>query len=121
MLSGECRVILVAGERARLTPTGTWGVIDPAKRGENGPLGNGITAGSSAALPGGKEGCLMVRIGENAPYCFSEKSGSQIVFGPGEIRFRGNDDLGLGDKDINFQSFRDNFGMIKIFIEINSE
>lgn len=109
-------------DKARISPVGSWGVVDPNKRGTTGPRGNPVQAGPTYALstPGSKESCLIVRVGDREPSCFSSLSGSELVTGPGEIVFRVNDDLDLRHKkNSDFQAFRDNYGFLRVFIEIN--
>ena len=119
----ETGIVLGPNDKARISPVGTWGVIDPTKRGPTTALGNGIEAGPTYALHGNgsREGCLIVSINNTNRRCFASRSGSEILSGPGEIVFGVNDDIGLGQpsKRLQFQEFRDNSGSIRIFIEIN--
>ena len=102
-------VSLAPGETAEITASGTWGVIDPPKRGETGPAGNDVDAGHSFVKPGppAKEGGLVVKDGAGNLYTFASNSAAVVIHVPGPISFMANDDMKApGGRHVGFEDNR---------------
>jgi hypothetical protein len=112
-------IVLRQGDVVRVYPTGAWGVVDPINRGRNAASGNGVPAGETFRLPGGVEGCLIVALGEAGGACFRGSAGYMQLRGPGELLFAVNDDLGLKRVHPDYDDFKDNAGLLRVFIEVN--
>jgi hypothetical protein len=110
-------VVLAKGQVARISATGTWGVIDPGKRGKTGPGGNEVDAHDKFVQPGAKEGCLLVRAGDGSVRAFSKNDQVIAIAIPGKISFMANDDRRVSRKH---KGFTDNEGHLTVKIVIES-
>src|ERR1039458_1936728 len=63
---------LAGNQTVILTASGTWGVIDPAHRGQCGPAGNVVTGTGDIIAPGAKEGALLCRTADGNVVAFPE-------------------------------------------------
>ncbi|HDR8859224.1 TPA: hypothetical protein QDA74_003722 [Burkholderia territorii] len=112
-------VSLAPGESAEITATGSWGVIDPAQRGNCGPGGNGVTSHGTfmGASIGAPEGCLLVRDGSANILAFTPTQERITVHVPGLITFVANDDP-TPPQGWGFQGFGDNTGSLEVTIKV---
>jgi hypothetical protein len=109
-------VTLAAGETARISAIGKWGVVDPPKNGLTGPGGIFTPAGLGFYKPGAPEGCLLVLTGNGEFLNFHSDTDTITVRLPGPLHFVANDDR---RPDFPFhKGFDDNIGSMTVTIRI---
>jgi len=101
------------GEIAILKASGSWGVIDPAHRGNCGPQGNGVTGTNEIIAPGKPEGCLLCKTANGEVFAFPESCMLTTSI-PGYLYFIANDYVDTG----NGSGFGDNTGTLLVEIVI---
>jgi hypothetical protein len=111
-------VTLAVGERARISASGKWGVVNPAVNGLSGPGGIFSPAGRGFYKPGAPEGCLLILTGVGEILNFNSDTDKITVRMPGPLHFVANDDR---TPDFPAQKgFDDNIGSMTVIIEITS-
>ncbi len=101
------------GEVAILYASGSWGVIDPAHRGNCGPQGNGVTGTDEIIAPGLPEGSLLCKTADGEVSAFPESCMLTTSI-PGYLYFIANDYVETG----NGSGFNDNTGSLLVEIVI---
>jgi len=110
-------VMLAPGETARISASGKWGIVNPARNGLTGPGGIFSPAGSGFFKPGAPEGCLLVLTGGGEVLNFNSDTDTITVQMPGPVHFVANDDR---SPDFPAQKgFDDNVGSMTVTIRIS--
>ena len=109
-------VTLAEGEMARISASGRWGVVNPAKNGLTGPGGIFSPAGRGFYKPGAPEGCLLLLTGNGEILNFNSDTDTITIRVPGAIHFVANDDR---TPDFPAQKgYDDNIGSMTVTIQI---
>jgi len=110
-------VTLAPTETAVISASGSWGVIDPPKRGYSGPKGYGVVASGNFRKPGAFEGCLLMQIGSGDVIAFSRDDETFTIHTPGRISFVAND--GGDPRYPSHKGYSNNVGFLTVTIEIS--